>query len=267
MLSKVEKGLLSSKNGKYSKPRNPTEIYGSLLNKTDASFEILKDIFLGIDVIHRDSTKLKPISNAKQLEKKISNEEIQTLLVNFFQAKNKSSGSSTALLGSVSENFSFKKLKHQKLLLLSTFMLNLSLSYLQQSFSSTEYLILKRNIEQITEDVQNLTLAYEEKMALEKQINSYKKLFDRTEPSNTIYSEMYQCTCIFCYSINSGESLLETVDKIEHTKKCRYLEEWRKDPNKKEKNILKWIRITKDGKKIKQKLHDEILGIKKLKKI
>ncbi len=260
-LSKREKLILSSKNSKYSEPKNPTEIYDSILNKTEASFEILNDVFLGRHKVEYHSTKSKPISSAKYLKKIISNKKFETLLENFFHADGKIIGSSVVKLTINEKKFKFNELRNNEMVLLSVFMLNLSLDYLQQSFSSAEYEILRNNLKQITNDIQNLVLAYEEKETLEKKVDSYKELVSRITPSTYVYSEKYHAICIFCYNESAGKSLLKTVEGITHTSKCKYL----RDKSNEEEKILRWIRITENSKKLKQQLHDERLGIKRKK--
>ena len=147
------------------------------------------------------------------------------------------------------------KIKQKNLLALSIFMLNLSLSYLQQSFLSKEYLILKKRVEQITEDIQNIVISFEEKQVLEKEIESYKKLYDRPIPFNNTSSDNYQAICLFCYKEHSGSSLWDNIQNIKHTSHCPYLI----DDIDEEQKILRWIRVIKHGNEIKQKIHKEIL--------
>lgn len=260
-LSKQEKLTLSSEISESSKLKNHTEIYDGILNKTEASFQILNDVFLGRPKIEYYSTKPKPISSAKYLKEIISNKHFEKLLESFFHADSKIIGSSVVKLTINENQFKFNELRKNEMVLLSVFMLNLSLNYLQQSFSSTEYEILRNNLKQITKDIQNLVLAYEEKEKLKKDVNNYKELVSRGTPSSYVSSENYYAICIFCYNENTGKSLLKTIKGIEHTSKCKYV----RDKSNEEEKFLRWIRVTENSKKLKQQLHDEILGIKRKK--
>jgi len=233
-LSKPEIGFLKSSDRKGYK--NPSDKYDNIHKKAENSFGTILKILEGLPEIYNDSTKTKPIEKAKSIVDLYGNENVVKFVDSVFKKRDEIDSS----LAENPESVSYVKMESTSL---ATSLMKISIKKIKETVGTGEYQWILAKTKELEKEINGVLESIKQRQQLEDKIKDMKQYLNDSDPRYITkpFTGVFM-SCLGCNSKAQGEKIEETITKIAHTPKCKYILSDLSEPQK----TMKWIRIIHD---------------------